>query len=304
MKQRAIGALVLLGFLLLAVPTPAVERTGEVLRELVQGVEEDLERLEHETQGFAEKGEELTKELEEKGKLLDRARDPVRRETVTSDILLLGAKLNDLDRKEVEAALTTTNDVRWKLERIRDVLQRGGILPPREELPKVRQKMGKFLSTAAKLLERWPGKMEEAEALKATLVGVLPTWESPATNMGTSHEELSRTMEALDTTYSQLLTLGRALELERQDLMVRNNMAVARLVLLRLNGGKVNVGSVLDAAEGKRKALQHRREIITRTETRSSLGGKGGGGRLSSDGQAAYDRIKRGDYEWSKGGER
>ena len=146
--------------------------------------------------------------------------------------------------------------------------------------------------------------MGEAEALKATLVGVLSTWESPATSVGTSHEELSRTMGALDTTYTQLLTLGRALELERQDLMVRNNMAVARLVLLRLNGGKVNVGSVLDAAEGKRKAIQRRREIITRTDTRSALGGKGGSATLSSDGETIFNRIKRGDYEWSKGGER
>ncbi len=161
MDKRILPVLVMLGVLLVPVSVPAVERTGEVLRELVQGVEEDLERLEQEAQGFAEKGEALTEELEEKGKLLDRARDPVRRETVTSDILFLGAKLNDLDRREVEAALTTINEVRWKMEQIRDVLQRGGILPPREELPRVREKMGKFLSTAAKLLERWPGKHGE-----------------------------------------------------------------------------------------------------------------------------------------------
>lgn len=292
----------------MARPAPAVERTGEILRELLQGVERDFETLEKETHGFAKRAESLTKQLEEKNKLISRTTDPAKKEALKADLVYLGAQLNDLDRKEVDAALNTITEVRGKLVRIREALQRGGIVPASGELPQMRQKMGKFLSNAAQLLDKWEksasGKKGEFAALKATLLGTLSAWEAPTQNIVSSQDELNRTMRSLDITYSQLLNLGRAFEQERHYLLVRNHAAVANLILMRLNGGKVNVGSVADAAEGKRNALQRRMEILSGTDGGIAPSTEQGDASLGASGEAAFDRMKRGEFGWSKEGAR
>ncbi len=303
--QRTCAAL-LLTVLVLPASAPAVERTGEVLRELLKGVEKDFETMERKTQGFSEQAATLSKDLEEKAELIGQTQDPVRKETLKADALFLAAKLNELDRKDVGVALKTINQVRSKLDRMRDVVRRGGVYPAERDFPRVRQRMGRFLSTAAEFLDRWekssPARKSEVASLKATLIGVVNKWESPTANIDLSPDQIERTVRALDTTYSQLLTLARSLEQERQYLLVRNNAAVARLALIRLNGGKVNISSVSGAVESKQKAIRRRREIIGATDTGVSLpAGKDGGG-LGSDQEAVFDRIRRGDFKWSKGG--
>jgi hypothetical protein len=286
----------------------AQERTGEVLRELLRGVEQDFETLQRETQGMSQRAEALRKELEGKAKALEGVRNPVERKAQVADLLLVQAQLNELDRKETDAALRTIGEVRWKLERIRGVLQRGLGLPPKEQLPAVRQKLGGWLTTAAHLLEAMerrmpPDQRQEITSLKGTLVGVLRNWEAPTLNVGGAEEELARTLRRLDLTYVNLVGVMRALEQERQFLLIRNNAAVADLVLIRLNGGKVNVGAVSEAVEAKRKAIGRRMEIMTRAD-REGLVSSGGEGSalLSTDQQQEFERLKRGEYQWLQGG--
>jgi len=278
----ALPLIALVTLLCLATRGEAQERTGEVLRELLRGVEQDFETLQRETQGMTQRAEALRMDLE--------------------------AKAKALDRKETDAALRTIGEVRWKLERIRGVLQRGLGLPPKEQLPAIRQRLGRWLTTAANLLEALeqrtpPDQQQEIAALKGTLVGVLRTWETPTLNVGTAEEELTRTIRRLDVTYVNLVGIVRALEQERQFLLIRNNAAVADLVLIRLNGGKVNVGAVSETVEAKRKAIGRRMEIMTGVDREGpvSSGGEGSPG-LGTDQQQTFDRLKRGDYQWSKGG--
>lgn len=289
-------------------PGFAQERTGEILRELLQSVEKDFETLERDARTFAKQTEGLKKQLEEKYKLIGKTTDPAKKEALKADLSYLAAQLNETDRKDVEAALGTITEVRGKLGKIRDTLQRGGIAPSSAELPKMRQKMGTFLGNAAKLVDKWEksglGKKSELAALKATLLGTLNAWEGPTMNMASSQEELNRTMRSLDITYSQLLNLARALEQERQYLLVRNYADVARLVLLRLNGGKVNMGVVANATEGKRNDLQRRAEIFSDTDSGAPAFTDRGEGSLGSGDEAAFDRMKRGDFGWSKEGKR
>lgn len=311
-KKVFVGLLLLTASAILVAPillptnlAYAVERTGEILRELLQSMEKDFDALEKETRGFTKQTETLNKQLEEKAKLWDRTDDPVRKETIYADVLYVEAQLNELDQKEVGAALTTVNQVRGKLQRIREVLQRGGVLPAPEELPKVRQKLGKFLTTAAGFLDKWekssPEKKGEIAALKASLVGVLNTWESPSAGLGSSQEELNRTLRALDASYGQLLTLSRSLEQEQQHLLIRNHAAAARLTILRLNGGKINAGSVLDTVEGKRKGIERRREILRGADGVGPVGGDGNSA-LGSEQEDIFNRMKRGEFQWPKGG--
>ena len=304
----ALPLIALVTLLCLATRGEAQERTGEVLRELLRGVEQDFETLQRETQGMTQRAEALRMDLEAKAKALDRVRNPVERKAQIADLLLVHAQLNEVDRKETDAALRTIGEVRWKLERIRGVLQRGLGLPPKEQLPAIRQRLGRWLTTAANLLEALeqrtpPDQQQEIAALKGTLVGVLRTWETPTLNVGTAEEELTRTIRRLDVTYVNLVGIVRALEQERQFLLIRNNAAVADLVLIRLNGGKVNVGAVSETVEAKRKAIGRRMEIMTGVDREGpvSSGGEGSPG-LGTDQQQTFDRLKRGDYQWSKGG--
>lgn len=311
LRRRAGGALLFVAlwvFLSGASPAEAQERTGEVLRELLRGVEQDFDTLQRETQGVAKQAEALRKDLESKARALDRTRNPVERKAQVADLHLVLAQLNELDRKETETALRTIGEVRWKLERIRGVLQRGLGLPSKEQLPAIRQRLGAWLTTTANLLEALeqrtpPEKRQEIAALKGTLVGVLRTWETPALNVGTAEEELTRTIRRLDVTYVNLVGVMRALEQERQFLLIRNNAAVADLVLIRLNGGKANVGAVSEAVDAKRKGLERRMEILNGVD-REGLGASEAPGSqaLGTEQQREFDRLKRGDYRWPKGG--
>lgn len=312
MRQFFMGLFVPAALAIVLTPTlftsefaSAVERTGEILRELLQSMEKDFDTLEKETRNFAKQSGGLNKQLEEKARLFNRTDDLVRKEAINADILYLEAQLNELDRREVESAITMVEQVRGKLHRIREVIKRGGVLPPPEELPQVRQKLGKLLSTAAGFLDKWekssPDKKGEIAALKSSLLGTLSNWESPSAGLGSSQDELNRTVRAFDAAYGQFLAMSRTLEQERQYLEIKSYAATARLTLLRLNGGKINIGSVLDSVESKRKGIDRRREILRGTDGAGPLGGDGNG-TLGSEQEEAFQRMKRGEFRWQKGG--
>ena len=120
--------------------------------------------------------------------------------------------------------------------------------------------------------------------------------------LASSQHDIQQTIRALDTTYSQLLGLTRALELERQYLEVRNNVALANLALARLSHGKTSLGSISSAIGSKQEAIDRRKEILTNVDPGPIVSRKPGEAALLPDEEAAFDRIKRGQFKWPKGG--
>lgn len=300
--MRKMVLLMVVSLLFTVKETIAVERTGEILRELLLGLERDFETLENETKGSAQRRETLTKQLEEKWKAYNREQNPIKRKTLEADLRVLLPQLNKLDKKDVDVALKTIGEVILKLKRMGTILQRSGALPPEEELLLIRQKLGTYLTTTANLLEAWekkasPAMKGEIVGLKGILVGVLQNWEAPATHIGIAHDELARTVRALERTHSKLLMVKKEAEKEGEILLIGTYADIADLALIRLNEGKINLGS--DIVDDKWKAIIRRREILIEMERETSLSNeKGGPATLGPETEGTFERITRGEFKW------
>jgi hypothetical protein len=297
----------LVGFIFFAtVNVTAAERTGEILRDLLKAVEQDFETLEKDTSGFARRSDELMSQIEEKAKAFARTQDAVAKQVIRAEVYHLQAQANDQDRREVQATLRAIGDVRGKLDKIRGVLEGGGLLPNRNELPRFRRNMGRWLGSTANLLdalERRAGAegRHDINQLKATLIGVVNAWESPATAGGSSEHELLRTVRTLDTTYAQLISLERVLEMEKHALQARNYEAYLQLLLTRLTNGKANVESISDAIAGKRQGVGRRGEVLRGLDGSLAPGASpAAGAGLSGEAAAAWERTKQGRIEWAR----
>lgn len=142
-------AMTLAAFLLTPVPVFSVERTGEILRELVAAVEGDIKALEARAEGFKRQKQSLLKELDAGWQAFQRESRQGRREKLAADVLLTLARLNRQDLGEVGAYLETTAQILPKLRRIKEELSRGGNFKAKEDFLAYRNKMGTFMTRAA-----------------------------------------------------------------------------------------------------------------------------------------------------------
>lgn len=304
MRRLAFRAalLVLAAALALAPHAGAAERTGEVLRELLKGVDEALESLEKQKSGFAARHAQLTRTLQEKRQAFLSESDPGKQHALRAGAYEAAAQLNAQDRKEVELTLRAIGDVRDKLGRIRGVLEDSGIVPRREDRARFQKDLGRWGKSVAGLLEAWsdrvgPEAKAEFDALKRSLAGAFGAWEAPAGRGG--GEDLQRTVRTLDLMYSQLITLQRSLEVEKTQLQLRNQQALLELIILRLGTGSTNVPSLGEAVGAKQRDVQQRQRLVDDLEGGAASAGVGKSAPgLRGDDAARFERIKRGDFNF------
>lgn len=280
----------------------ASERTGEVLRDLLRGVEESFETLEQQTSGFAARAAALTRTLEEAHRAFASETDPIKQHVLRSKAYEAAARLNQQDRTEVETTLRVIGDVRDKVGRIRGVLEDSGIVPRREEMARFQKNLGRWGRSAARLLDAWsdrvgPESRAEIEALKRSLSGAFGAWETPAGRAG-SDADLQRTVRTLDAMYSNLIGLQRSLEQEKTLLQVRNQQALLDLLLFRVTQGNTSVRSLTDAVGAKQRDVQQRQRLVGDLDGVASAGAGSGTPALRGDDAARFERIKRGDFSF------
>ncbi len=144
-------AVILIVFSLLA-PAVAQERTGAILKELIAAVERDIETMEAEVERFASERQTLLGDWQQTREALARANNPLQRDSLRADLLLLGAKLNQGDLQQVRTYLTTIAGLIPKLQQLKEELGLGSMGASRATRQATHTQLGTLMTNAANLL--------------------------------------------------------------------------------------------------------------------------------------------------------
>ncbi len=304
--QRHVTVFILSAYLLLlAVTGSAQERTGIVLRKLMAAVEEKVEEMESEMVRFAGERQQLVRDWQTTRSSLAKTHDPLSRESLRADLLLIGAKLNQGDLQQVSVYLQTIADIVPKLKQLKHELRRG-MSPGAHHA--AREQVGQFMTTAAGLLHALnqsasDSAKAEVAVVETTLVGLLRQWETPGADTALNSAQLDLSVRALHDAYAQFITVRRLLEQERTAFKAHNYQALARLTLVRLGQGNLNTDRIATAASTMRSGIRQRLDTLrnlppdmtlsVRTQSRFPVV-------LPPTDQEALSRMRRGQYDWQR----
>jgi len=285
----------------------AEERSGEIIREIMNRIDERVTQLEEKTTLLEKKKEDLIKELYAKYKAFQTTDNKVIKESLKADILLINAKLNMQDIEQVDTILKTISQLVPDLERLKKELQAGmGLYTNKLEFEKNREKMGIFLTKAALILDRLketasPQIKRNIEILENNLIGIYRYWDTSANNSLISLDYIDEVKKDLNQAFAQLIVIRRLLEQERIQLKVDNLIAMAQLVLIRLGEGKLDRNSFLKTPAKIRENIEQRSKIMNEIRNQPSFflpTKKNTTIIRTPQDENILNRIRTGNYDW------
>lgn len=304
--KKAIMIIIFLIFLM-PVILLAEERSGEIIREIMNRIDDKVTQLEKKTTLLNKKKEDLLKELDAKYKAFKTTDNKVIKESLKADILLINAKLNMQDIEQVDAILKTISQLVPDLERLKKELQAGmGLYTNKLEFEKNRKKMGIFLTKAALILDRLketasPQIKRNIEILENNLIGIYKCWDTSANNSLISLDYIDEVKKDLNQAFAQLIVIRRLLEQERIQLKVDNLIAMAQLVLIRLGEGNLDRNFFLKTPAKIRENIEQRSKIMNEIRNQPSffLPTKKNTTMIrTSQDENILNRIRTGNYDW------
>ncbi|MBW1982230.1 MAG: hypothetical protein JRJ12_13515 [Deltaproteobacteria bacterium] len=300
-------------FSLTFLPEPArsIERSGEVIREIMNAIDNEMTAME-------KQGEVLSKSRKSLLQALDRDFQKFKMETISSRRQLLAAnlqvtmaKLNAQESKEVQVYLGTLQGLIPKIERLKEEVASGaGVFGDVAAFNRYRQKMGNFMTHAICILDGLKegatrAVKEKIAGLKALLVSSYITLTPAVSRAQNSSQQLAEVQTDLENAFLQLVNIGRLLEQERRELRINSELVMARLVLQRLGEGPLSNGRFFNKPRAIKSALKKRQDISRqiRMETFSSgkVAGAGGSATPSFQNKQVLDRIRKAEYRWNRG---
>ena len=304
--MRKVIIIILIVTVLIPAFVLAEERSGEIIREIMNRIDNRVSQLERKTTLLEGQKEDLMKELNAKYEAFQRERDEVLKEELATDILLINAKLNMRDIEQVDAILRTISQLVPDLERLKGELQAGmGLYNNRMEFEKNRNKMGVFLTKAALILDRLketgsPRAKRNIEILQNTLIGIFRCWDTSINNPVISLDYIDEVKNDLEQAFSQLILIRKLLEQERINLKVDNLIALSQLVLIRLGKGKLDRDSFLKTPVKMRQDIRHRSEIMNEIRTRPTVFSPRTENQIrrAPEDEDILNKIRTGNYGW------
>ena len=307
MKRYLLITLVLaLSMAFLPEPARSVERSGEIIREIMNAIDNEMTAMEKQGEVLSKSRKSLLKALDKDFNYFKAEVNPVKRQLLAANLQVTMAKLNAQESKEVHIYLNTLHGLIPKIGRLKEeITSGGGVFVAGATFNQYRRKMGRFMTQAVGILDGLKQGAtgvvrQEIVGLEALLVSSYITLTPGMSRAQNSAQQLTEVQADLENAFLQLVNIEKLLKQERSELQINSELVMARLVLQRLQEGPLSNGQFFSKPRAIKDALKKRRQISQEVRLETSGSGDGTGvGLPSSPGTPSkqiLDRIRKGKY--------
>ena len=309
MKRYLVTILLAMALAFLPSPTKALERSGEVIREIMGAIDDEMTAMEQQGEVLTKSRKSLLQALEKDFKSFKAETDSGKRQLAAANLQVTMAKLNAQESKEVQIYLNTLQGLIPKIERLKhEMTAGGGAFGGEATFGQYRTRMGNFMTRAVDILDgikrgATDAVKQEIAGLEALLVSSYLTLTPSVSQAQNSAQQLTEIQADLENAFIQLVNIGKLLEQERRELQVNSELVMARLVLQRLGEGPLSNGRFFSKPRAIKDSVK-KRQYISREIRMDASGSKGQVGSFSNSSPGfeknqILNRIRSADYEWN-----
>jgi len=147
MKRYFITLLLAMALAFLPRPTKALERSGEVIREIMGAIDDEMSAMEQQGEVLTKSRKSLLMALEKDFKSFKAETDSGKRQLAAANLQVTMAKLNAQESKEVQIYLNTLQGLIPKIERLKhEMTDGGGAFGGEATFGQYRMRMGNFMT--------------------------------------------------------------------------------------------------------------------------------------------------------------
>ena len=288
-------------------PARSVERSGEVIREIMNAIDNEMTAMEKQGEILSKSRKSLLKALDKDFNYFKAEVNPVKRQLLAANLQVTMAKLNSQESKEVQIYLNTLHGLIPKIGRLKEeIASGGGVFVAGATFNQYRRKMGRFMTQAVGILDGLKQGAtgvvrQEIVGLEALLVSSYITLTPGMSRAQNSAQQLTEVQADLENAFLQLVNIEKLLKQERSELQINSELVMARLVLQRLQEGPLSNGQFFSKPRAIKDALKKRRQISQEVRLETSGSQVETGVVLSSSpgspSRQILDSIRKGQYE-------
>ena len=287
-------------------PARSVERSGEVIREIMNAIDNEMTAMEKQGEVLSKSRKSLLKALDKDFNYFKAEVNPVKRQLLAANLQVTMAKLNSQESKEVQIYLNTLHGLIPKIGRLKEeITSGGGVFVAGATFNQYRRKMGRFMTQAVGILDGLKQGAtgvvrQEIVGLEALLVSSYITLTPGMSRAQNSAQQLTEVQADLENAFLQLVNIEKLLKQERSELQINSELVMARLVLQRLQEGPLSNGQFFSKPRAIKNALKKRRQISQEVRLETSGSQVETGVVLSSSpgspSRQILDSIRKGKY--------
>ncbi|MEE9565973.1 MAG: hypothetical protein V3W17_00580 [Desulfobacteria bacterium] len=287
-------------------PARSVERSGEVIREIMNAIDNEMTAMEKQGEVLSKSRKSLLKALDKDFNYFKAEVNSVKRQLLAANLQVTMAKLNAQESKEVQIYLNTLHGLIPKIGRLKEeITSGGGVFVAGASFNQYRRKMGRFMTQAVDILDGLKQGAtgvvrQEIVGLEALLVSSYITLTPGMSRAKNSAQQLTEVQADLENAFLQLVNIEKLLKQERSELQINSELVMARLVLQRLQEGPLSNGQFFSKPRAIKDALKKRRQISQEVRLETSGSQVETGVVLSSSpgspSRQILDRIRKGKY--------
>jgi hypothetical protein len=287
-------------------PARSVERSGEVIREIMNAIDNEMTAMEKQGEVLSKSRKSLLKALDKDFNYFKVEVNSVKRQLLAANLQVTMAKLNAQESKEVHIYLNTLHGLIPKIGRLKEeITSGGGVFVAGATFNQYRRKMGRFMTQAVGILDGLKQGAtgvvrQEIVGLEALLVSSYITLTPGMSQAQSSAQQLTEVQADLENAFLQLVNIEKLLKQERSELQINSELVMARLVLQRLQEGPLSNGQFFSKPRAIKDALKKRRQISQEVRLETSGSQVETGVVLSSSpgtpSKQILDRIRKGKY--------
>ena len=287
-------------------PARSVERSGEVIREIMNAIDNEMTAMEKQGEVLSKSRKSLLKALDKDFNYFKVEVNSVKRQLLAANLQVTMAKLNAQESKEVHIYLNTLHGLIPKIGRLKEeITSGGGVFVAGATFNQYRRKMGRFMTQAVGILDGLKQGAtgvvrQEIVGLEALLVSSYITLTPGMSRAQNSAQQLTEVQADLENAFLQLVNIEKLLKQERSELQINSELVMARLVLQRLQEGPLSNGQFFSKPRAIKDALKKRRQISQEVRLETSGSQVETGVVLSSSpgspSRQILDSIRKGKY--------
>ena len=287
-------------------PARSVERSGEVIREIMNAIDNEMTAMEKQGVVLSRSRKSLLKALDRDFHRFRAAVNSGKRQLLAANLQVTMAKLNAQESKEVQIYLNTLHGLIPKIGRLKEeITSGGGVFVAGATFNQYRRKMGRFMTQAVGILDGLKQGAtgvvrQEIVGLEALLVSSYITLTPGMSRAQNSAQQLTEVQADLENAFLQLVNIEKLLKQERSELQINSELVMARLVLQRLQEGPLSNGQFFSKPRAIKDALKKRRQISQEVRLETSGSQVETGVVLSSSpgspSRQILDSIRKGKY--------
>ena len=245
----------------------AAEKTGRIISEIINDVGNEMDKLETFVEKNKSDTDSLNKTLDSRYEAFRKADSAMELEKIKADVLLYSARLNACDIKEIRTYMTTISTLipmMSKLDHEYKKLSNHGF-ESGEALGRYKGHVGNQLVNASQMVQQMKklsGKnaLKGLPAIEQAIVSLSNMFSDKGTKQIEGMQPFRERIANLENTYAMLETTRNQLEKEKFLLKHDNLNQLARLGMLRLTKGKMNVNNIQAIPGYMQKSIAKRQQ--------------------------------------------